>query len=95
MSDTETKKKSPTTTKEAVLAGAKKMLAAEAIFSRDNQMSMADWYGSLLISGQKLDYIEGWQDRIGAVTADDVKRAMNAYIADKPYVDALLLPEAK
>jgi zinc protease len=80
---------------DAELARAKKMIAAEAIFSRDNQMSMADWYGSLLIAGQKLDYIEGWEDRVRAVTAEDVKRAMNAYVTDKPYVDALLLPEGK
>jgi zinc protease len=80
---------------EAELSRAKKMIAAEAIFSRDNQMSMADWYGSLLIAGQTLDYIEGWEDRVRAVTAEDVKRAMNAYVAEKPYVDALLLPEGR
>lgn len=79
----------------AELERAKKMIAADAIFSRDNQMSMAEWYGSLLNSGMSLEYIEARETRVRAVTADDVKRVMNKYITGKPFVDATLLPEAR
>jgi zinc protease len=77
------------------LARAKNMIAADAIFARDNQMGMADWYGSQLTAGLPLPYIESWEARVRAVTAADVKLAMNTYIVGKPYVDALLLPEEK
>ncbi len=80
---------------DAELARAKNMIAADATFSRDNQMGMADWYGSQLTAGLPLPYIEAWEDRVRAVTAADVKLAMNRYVTGKPYIDAFLLPEDK
>ena len=77
------------------LERAKKMIAASAIFTRDNQMSMAEWYGQLLSAGQTIEQIEGWDERIRAVTASDVMRAMNRYLAGTHYVDAVLLPEGR
>lgn len=69
---------------------AKNSIAASAIFARDSQMAMVMWYGQELISGQSIDRIEGWDDRIRAVTADQVKAAMNKYLAGKNHVDATL-----
>ena len=77
------------------LERAKKMIAASAIFTRDNQMSMANWYGELLTAGQTVEQIEGWDERIRAVTAADVVRAMSRYLAGTNYVDAVLLPEGR
>jgi zinc protease len=74
---------------------AKRMIVASEVFARDNQMGMADWYGSMLINGESLDYIEGWDERVKAVTAAQVVAAMNKYMSGKQYVDATLLPEAK
>lgn len=76
------------------LERAKNMIAASAIFTRDNQMAMAEWYGQLLTAGQSLEHIETWDERIGAVTAKDVVRAMNKYMTGVNHVDAVLLPEA-
>ena len=75
------------------LERAKKAIAASAIFTRDNQMSMAEWYGELLTAGQTIEQIESWDDRIRAVTASDVMRVMNKYLAGTHYIDAVLLPE--
>ncbi len=77
------------------LSRAKKMIAASAVFTRDNQMSLAEWYGERLTAGQTVAQIEGWEDRIRAVTAADVMRTMNRYLVGTNYVDAVLLPEAK
>ena len=77
------------------LERAKKMIAASAIFTRDNQMSMVNWYGELLTAGQTVEQIEGWDERIRAVTAADVVRAMSRYLAGTNYVDAVLLPEGR
>lgn len=77
------------------LERAKKMIAASAIFTRDNQMSMANWYGELLTAGQTVEQIEGWDERIRAVTSADVVRAMSRYLAGTNYVDAVLLPEGR
>ena len=76
------------------LKRAKDMIAASAIFARDNQMSMAEWYGERLTAGQTLEHIEGWDERIRAVTAADVVRVLNKYLAGVNHVDALLVPEA-
>lgn len=77
------------------LGRAKQMLAASVVFTRDNQMRMADWYGQLLLAGQTVEEIGGWEQRIREVTAGDVVRAMNTYLAGTHYVDAVLLPEGR
>jgi zinc protease len=77
------------------LKRAKKMIAASEIFARDNQRGMAEWYGSQLIAGQTVDDILTWNDRIQAVTAEQVKAAANKYLSGVHHVDARLLPEAK
>jgi len=76
------------------LVRAKESIAASSIFTRDNQMSMARWYGELLTAGQSVERIEGWEARIRAVTAADVVRVMNTYLGAH-HVDSVLLPESK
>ena len=76
------------------LVRAKESIAASATFTRDNQMALARWYGELLTAGETVERIQGWQDRILAVTAADVVRVMNKYLSAN-HVDAVLLPEAK
>jgi len=77
------------------LERAKRMIAASATFARDSQMGMANWYGSMLITGETVDQIQGWEGRIRAVTADQVLKAMNKYMNGPNHIDATLLPEAK
>lgn len=76
------------------LARAKSSLAAEAVFRRDNQMDMANWYGGQLTAGLTLEQIAAEDARIANVTAADVKAAMNRYLRGPRYVDGLLAPEA-
>lgn len=76
------------------LARAKSNIAASAIYARDSQMAMANWYGSQLVIGQSVDRILHWDDRIRAVTAEQVKAAMNAYMK-APHVDARLIQGGK
>jgi zinc protease len=72
---------------------AKKRIAATAIFARDNQQGMANWYGSQMIAGQTVEEVEGWDDRIKAVTLDQVNAALRKYLVGVNHVDAVLLPE--
>ena len=70
---------------------AKRMIAADAVFRRDTQMDMANWYGGMLVSGISLEKIEAYETEIAAVTAEQVKAAMSRYMRLN-HVDALLLP---
>lgn len=60
----------------ADVARAKTRLVAEAIYARDSQMTLANWYGSSLATGLTLADIEEWPSRIEAVTPDDVQVAL-------------------
>ena len=75
----------------ADLTRAKTRLVAEAIYARDSQMTLANWYGASLTTGLTLDDIAAWPDRIEAVTADDV-RAVARYLDRKRGVSGYLLP---
>ena len=77
------------------LARAKKMLTANSIFRRDNQVDMANWYGVQLTAGLTLAEIEAEDARIAAVSAADVRAVMKRYLSGANHVDALLLPEAQ
>jgi zinc protease len=74
---------------------AKRMIVASEVFARDNQMGMANWYGQMLVAGESLGYIESWDKRIEAVTAEQVLAAMRKRMMGVNHVDGLLLPEAK
>ena len=73
---------------------AKSNIAASATFARDSQFAMASWYGGQLVIGQSVDRVQHWEDRIRAVTAEQVKAAMNAYMKS-PHVDARLIRGGK
>jgi zinc protease len=74
------------------LTRAKSMLAAEAVFRRDNQMDMANWYGAMLTASMSLGQIADQDARVASVSAADVKAAMNRYLRGPRYVDSLLAP---
>ena len=76
---------------EADIARAKTRLIAEAIYARDSQMTLANWYGASLTTGMSLQDIAAWPDRIDAVTAEDVKAAL-AHLGRKLAVSGYLLP---
>jgi len=77
------------------LARAKSIIAASAVFRRDNQQRLADWYGLMLSSGVSLEHIETWDERIAAVTREDVIEVIKRYLIKPHHVDSILLPEDK
>ncbi len=76
---------------EAALTRAKTRLIAEAIYARDSQMTLANWYGASLTTGLSLADIAAWPERIEAVTAEDVRNAAR-HLDRKRGVSGYLLP---
>jgi zinc protease len=75
----------------ADLARAKTRLIAEAIYARDSQMTLANWYGASLATGLTLADIAAWPDRIEAVTVEQVRDALR-YLDKRRAVAGYLLP---
>jgi zinc protease len=76
------------------LDAARQRFLRSVIFSRDSQSAMARIYGASLATGQTIDDIEQWPDRIRAVTPDDIKAVANRYLTDTGTVTSYLLPAA-
>ena len=76
---------------DADVTRAKTRLVAEAIYARDSQTTLANWYGSSLTTGLTLKDIAEWPERIEAVTAEDVKAAVG-FLDRRRGVSGFLLP---
>ncbi len=74
------------------LTRAKTGLQAEAVYVRDSMGAGARVLGAALSSGQTIADVEAWPDRIGRVTADQIKAAANAVLRQKRAVTGYLLP---
>lgn len=74
------------------LSRAKSIIAASAVFRRDNQQRLADWYGIMLTAGVPLERIEASDERVAAVTREDVMGVITRYLVRPQHVDAILLP---
>lgn len=73
----------------------KNSLKAEAIYARDGNAAIAFPFGELLMLGKDETYFNDWDDTIGKVTNEDVKRAAQ-FIDQLPSpVTGILLPEKK
>jgi zinc protease len=59
---------------------AKTGLIAQAVYAEDSQAELARWYGSALATGQTVDMVRTWPDRIRAVTADQVQQAARNWL---------------
>lgn len=62
------------------LARAKTGLIADAVYAQDSQATLARWYGAGLATGQTVDMIRTWPDRIRAVTPDAVQQAAQKWL---------------
>lgn len=68
--------------------------AAEAIYGRDSQQSMANLFGSWLAIGGEIDDLMSYADDMRAVTTEDaLAAARSVFAADNHYIEAQLLPE--
>jgi zinc protease len=70
---------------------AKTRLIADAVYAQDNQVTLARWYGAALATGQTVDMVRAWPDRIRAVTADDVQQAARAWLDRRRSVTGYLV----
>jgi zinc protease len=71
----------------------KTQLIAEAIYAQDNQATLARWYGGALTSGQSIEDIRSWPDRIRAVTAEQVREAAKKWLDKKRSVTGYLIKD--
>lgn len=72
---------------------AKTRLKREAIFARDSLQGPAYAFGQALTTGQTVEDVEAWPERIGAVTVEQVNAAARAVLAADNHATGILLPD--
>ena len=70
---------------------AKTRLIADAVYAQDSQVTLARWYGAALATGQTVDMVRTWPDRIRAVTADAVQQAARRWLDRRRSVTGYLV----
>jgi zinc protease len=70
---------------------AKTRLIADAVYAQDNQAMLARWYGSALATGQTVDMVRTWPDRIRAVTGQAVQQAARTWLDRRRSVTGYLV----
>ncbi len=78
---------------EAEIDRAKQHMQQQAVYARDSLDGPARIIGAALATGRRLEEVETWPQRIGAVTADEVNAAAKLVIRDDTAVTGVLLPE--
>ncbi|GLK56762.1 zinc protease [Methylopila capsulata] len=73
------------------LVRAKTRLVADTIYAQDNQATLARIYGASLATGGTVAEVQGWPDKIRAVTADQVRDAARAVLQPRRGVTGELL----
>lgn len=74
------------------IARAKLRLQAATIYALDSLSTGARTIGAALSTGSTVEDVEEWPDRIGAVTAADIKAAARAVLKDETAVTSVLKP---
>jgi zinc protease len=74
---------------------AKTRLIADAVYAQDNQATLARWYGAALATGQTVDMVRTWPDRIRGVTADAVQQAAHTWLDRRHSVTGYLVKSLK
>ncbi len=77
---------------EEELARAKRSAIAQAIYSLDNQVALANLVGRALAIGQTLDDVQNWPARVQAVTAEQVRAVAEKYLRIEASATGYLLP---
>ncbi|HEX5211229.1 MAG TPA: pitrilysin family protein [Pseudolabrys sp.] len=77
----------------AELDRAKTRMIADAIYTQDNQLSMARWYGGALTTGATVDDVRRWPERIRAVTLDQVHDAARRWLDKRRSVTGYLVKD--
>jgi len=77
------------------LERAKTGLIADAVYAADNQATLARWYGAGLTTGETVDSIRTWPDRVRAVTAEAVQQAARHWLDARRSVTGYLVKDLK
>jgi zinc protease len=75
------------------LRRAKERMQAASVYARDSLSGPPNIIGAALAIGQRLDEVEAWPDRIGAVTAAEIDNAARAVLIERNSATGVLLPE--
>jgi zinc protease len=75
------------------LEQAKNSMIASYVYSADNQAGLAQRYGSNLVIGRSIADIEEWPNKVGQVTAADVKKVAAEYLVLESSVTGYLIPQ--
>jgi zinc protease len=70
---------------------AKTRLIADAVYAEDNQATLARWYGAALATGQTIESVRSWPDRIRAVTVAAVQNAARTWLDRRHSVTGYLV----
>ncbi len=79
---------------DAEVASAKTRLRRDAIFARDSLQGPAYAFGLALTTGQTVQDVEEWPDRINAVTTQQVNEAARLVLGQGNHATGILLPAA-
>jgi zinc protease len=71
---------------------AKARLRAQVAYARDSLHTAARVLGEAMTTGQKVEDVEAWPERIAAVTPEQVNAAAKAVLDPKASVTGILLP---
>ncbi len=74
------------------LERARTVIAASAVYARDNQRTMAYAYGEGLMTGLTVAQIHEWPDHVRRVTREDVARVARLVFENNPSVTGEMLP---
>jgi zinc protease len=75
------------------LERSKSRMIADAVYAQDNQVSMARWYGTALMTGASVNDVRGWPDRIRAVGAEQVQNAAREWLDKRRSVTGYLVKD--
>ena len=78
---------------DAELVRARRALLASAVYARDGVGAAARVIGRALTTGGTIADVETWPERVGRVTARQVRAAARAVLVESRSVTAVLLPE--
>lgn len=70
---------------------AKTRMIADAVYAQDSQAALARWYGAALATGQTVDMVRSWPDRIRAVTTEAVQQAARTWLDRRRSVTGYLV----
>ena len=68
-------------------------MIADAVYAKDNQATLARWYGKSLATGSTVEDVQSWTDQVRAVTADQVRAAARAWLDKHQSVTGYLIRE--